>query len=215
MPMPAKDLTGRQFGYLTVLRRSGTTEGTLAKRATWAVRCVCGAEFDAIGSNLTSANRGAKKSCGCRRREMLLDAWGSHGMTAHPAWNTWVAMRSRCRNQKDKDWPNWGGRGISVCERWQQFENFWADMGPTWMPGLTIERQNNSGNYEPGNCIWAGYMVQANNRRGNVHLDTPQGRMTIAQAARAYGVKPVTLRQRILLGWPPERALVPPGFSIS
>lgn len=213
MPMPAVDLTGRQFGYLTVLHRHGTTTGTLSKRATWMVRCVCGKEFVAVSQNLRGTNRGPTKSCGCRRGEMLLEAWGTHGMTGHPAWVTWQNMKSRCSNPKDKDWRNYGARGISVCERWASFDAFWQDMGPTYAEGLTLERRGNSGNYEPGNCTWATRKAQANNTRRSVFIETPAGRMTVSQAADRYGVKRVTLAQRLRLGWPMEKALIPPGST--
>lgn len=207
MPMPAVDLTGHQFGYLTVLHRCGTTEGTRAKRATWTVQCVCGKEFTTIGQNLRGKDRGPKKSCGCRRGEMLVEAWGTHGMTGHPAYISWRNMRLRCSDPKDKDWRNYGARGIQFCASWASFDNFWADMGPTWADGLTLERQNVNGNYEANNCKWADRKTQANNRREHVYLDTPAGRMNVTQAAEHYGLKRITLAQRLLRGWPMEKAL--------
>lgn len=207
MPMPATDLTGRVFGYLTILRRVGTTQ-TIAKRALWEARCICGKLVVRIGTNLLQESRGKKKSCGCRRREMYLEAWGTHGMTSHRAFHTWSAMKSRCGNPNDKDWRNYGARGISVCERWQQsFDAFWEDMGFSYKDGLTIERKDNSGNYHKDNCKWATVREQSNNRRTNVYLDTPAGRLTIAQAAREFGVKEVTLAARLKRGWPVLRAL--------
>jgi hypothetical protein len=123
-------------------------------------------------------------------------------------------MKSRCFNPTDKDWRNYGARGISVCLRWREsFENFWADMGPSYAPGLTLERVRNGGNYEPGNCAWKDRTDQANNRRGNVHIETPVGCMTVSQAADHYGIKRVTLAQRLRLGWPVERALIPPSST--
>ena len=213
MPNPAVDLTGCQFGYLTVLRRAGTTNG-VTRRATWEVQCICGKVFTAIGGNLRGKTRGTKKSCGCRRREMLLDSWKTHGMTGHPAWIAWSNMRSRCSKTHDKDWRNYGARGITVCERWQSsFENFWVDMGPTYQKGLTLGRINNDGPYEPSNCAWVNRQDQANNTRRSVHIETPAGRMTVSQAAERYGVKRVTLAQRLRLGWTIERALIPPGST--
>lgn len=208
MAMPAVDLTGQVFGYLTVLSRHGSTSGTNT-RATWMCRCICGSRVVKIGVNLRLSSRGSKKSCGCRISELYLESRGTHGMTGHPAWVTWTNMRSRCENPKDKDYRNYGARGIVVCERWRAFNLFWADMSPTYRAGLTIERMDNSQGYEPENCRWRSWTRQANNRRNNVMMDTPIGRITVAQAARRYGFKSITLRKRIEKGWPPERLLEP------
>jgi hypothetical protein len=117
-------------------------------------------------------------------------------------------MKSKCSNPNDKDWPNYGGRGISVCERWRDsFDAFWEDMGSTYSDDLTIERKDNNGNYQADNCRWATVREQSNNTRFNVWLDTPAGRMTVAQAARFYDIKTVTLRARLKKGWPVLRAL--------
>ena len=214
MPMPVNDLTGQTFGYLTILRREGLCNRKKSRRATWLAKCVCGEQVVVIGANICSTKRGALKSCGCRRGEMLVAARDTHGMTGHPAWVTWSNMRSRCTNPKDKDWRNYGARGITVCVRWRDsFANFWADMGPTWQEGLTLDRRRNAGNYTPTNCRWATVQEQSNNRRGNVMVRTPKGTMTVVQAARLYGIKPVTLYARIRWGWPVHKALVPPGST--
>ncbi len=214
MVMPVKDMTGLTFGYLTVLRRHGLSNRPRSKQATWLCRCICGEEVVRIGANLRSTLRGPKKSCGCRHGEMIVDATGSHGMTNHPAFSTWTAMRSRCSNPNDKDWRNYGARGIRVCARWREsFENFWADMGATWQRGLTLDRKRNDRGYSPANCRWATAEQQSNNRRGNIFITTPSGRMSIAQAARAFGVKPITLRKRLERGWTVAKALIPPECS--
>lgn len=208
MPNPPKDLTGKVFGYLTVIGRAGSTTWTKKRQATWLLRCVCGARVIRAKNALTSPNRGGLKSCGCRRREMILAATGTHGMTGHPAWVTWNNMLSRCRNPKDKDWRNYGARGIDVCARWaESFANFWEDMGASWTLGMTLDRVDNSGNYEKANCRWATVSEQSNNRRGNVVIQTPNGRMTVAQASREFGVKAITIHKRIERGWPEDQLL--------
>ena len=209
MVMPAVDLTGQMFGYLTILRRVASTTGSNV-RARWLARCTCGREVVVIGQNLRNPNRSAKKSCGCRRGEQVVDGRGSHGLTGQSGWHTWIGMRSRCRNPGDKDWRNYGARGITVCERWDNsFEAFWEDMGPTHRPGATIERMDNSRGYEAGNCQWRGYRRKANNRRNNVRLLTPMGSLTVAQAARRYKLNPGMIYQRVQRGWPEHLLLIP------
>jgi hypothetical protein len=83
------------------------------------------------------------------------DAQRTHNMSGHPAYRSWNGVWARCTNRKNPDWKSYGGRGIKVCKRWGEFETFWADMGPTWKPGLALCRKNIDGNYTKRNCHWA------------------------------------------------------------
>jgi hypothetical protein len=125
-----------------------------------------------------------------------------HGMSKHPAYWVWRSMRDRCRLSTHQAWKNYGARDITVCARWDDFENFWADMGPTYQPGLTIERRNNNAGYSPENCYWATPKVQANNKRTNRRVETPDGEMTVAEAAECSGLGRGTLYSRLNRGWP-------------
>ena len=110
----------------------------------------------------------------------------------HPLYAVWRSMKARCFLPSHQAWHLYGGRGITVCERWLKFENFWADMGPIYRPGLTLERINNAGNYTPNNCAWVTRRTQARNRRTNHIIATSWGEMTIVEAAERSGINAAT-----------------------
>jgi hypothetical protein len=150
-------MTGQKFGRLTVLRR----EGSQGKGATWLCLCDCGTEHVVRRSDLTSGNT---KSCGCLRREQASKASLSHGQSGTPTYASWEAMKRRCLNPNSPDYHRYGGRGITVCDRWLSFENFLADMGER-AEGTSLGRIGDEGNYEPGNVRWMTPEEQAANRR--------------------------------------------------
>jgi hypothetical protein len=136
-------------------------------------------------------------------------------MSEHPAFWVWRSMHDRCELPTHHAWKNYGGRGITVCAAWSSFEAFWADMGPGYVPGLTLDRKDNSLGYCPENCRWATRIVQARNKRGNRLIHTNFfGRITIKEAAQKAGLKYTTLLYRIDVGCPTETALtLPPDPS--
>ena len=129
------------------------------------------------------------------------------------AYLAWRRMLNRCYLKTAMDYKNWGGRGISVCDRWRNFENFVSDMGqpPTV---LTLDRINNEGNYEPGNCRWASRREQCRNRRFNRVFSLNGKTQLLVDWARDIGISEVTLRSRIdILCWPLEKALTHPPVA--
>lgn len=158
-----KDLTGLRFGRWSVASFAGMvgTEG-----AHWICRCDCGTERRVRSLNLRS---GKTVSCGCYNLEAIAERSRSHGHAQRgakpPEYLAWENMRKRCNNPSDPRFKWYGARGISVCERWNSFENFLADVGRRPSRKHSLDRINNDGNYEAGNCRWTTAIVQQNNRR--------------------------------------------------
>lgn len=181
------DLADKRFGRLTVLRYAGKKD---RRNHLWLCRCDCGTEKVVIGGNLL---RGNTRSCGCLKREIHT----SHGAWGNPTYVSWNTMLQRCLNHRKPAYRRYGGRGITVCERWRRFENFLADMGER-PAGRTLDRYpDKDGNYEPGNCRWATPTEQANNTKRNVWVEFRGERKTIAQWARELSMKENTLRRRL------------------
>ena len=164
MPGPRrKKLLGLRFGNLIVASEAPTIGSGRFAVAAWNCLCDCGQSAVVRSTNLLC---GITKSCGCLRVPPSPVRHGHHTRTCRSReYQSWAAMRQRCLNPKHKAWPDYGGRGISICARWASFENFLADMGRKPGPGYSIDRKNVHGNYEPSNCRWATASEQIANRR--------------------------------------------------
>jgi hypothetical protein len=130
-------------------------------------------------------------------------------MSKDPMFLSWCAMRRRCSNPADSAYPSYGGRGITVCDRWQVFENFLADMG--YRPaGMSLGRIDNDQGYCPENCRWESSRQQNNNKRNNRFIEAFGESATVPEWARRLGIPHTTIETRIARGWLPERALTQP-----
>lgn len=195
---------GDRFGRLTLVRKVAGSR--------WLCRCDCGNITTVTGSNLGKSTN----SCGCghhyaqqRRRTH------GHNWRNSAVYRAWRNAKTRCYNPKCSHWARYGGRGIAMCARWRDsFEAFAADMGPR-LPGYTLERKNNDGNYEPGNCLWAPHAAQARNKGNTLTFDGH----TLKDIATQRGLSYYTVRAAFIRGRNPmtflPRRYSAPGMSIS
>jgi hypothetical protein len=203
------NLPGDRYGRLTLVE-----EVAGQGRSRWVVRCDCG---EVRQVRLSSLRNGNSISCGCYRREAAAAngrANATHGWHGHPLYNIHYQMMRRCYDQKSERFADWGGRGITVCERWHSVENFVEDMYPTYSPELSLEREDNNLGYSPANCVWATRTEQNRNTRRN-RLIAYQGRnVSLAEACELTGLNYKRVHQRIHgYGWSIPRALESTDFQ--
>ena len=194
---------GDRFGEWTVLKEVEKR----GRRRVLLCRCSCGLEKPLL---LEILLRGDSTKCrSCASRAMPRPA-RPPGKSQSPEYSCWHAMRQRCSNPHNASYSRYGGRGIKVCDRWQLFDNFLADMGPRPSLEHTLDRLDNNKDYEPSNTRWSSADVQQNNKRSCTYL-TAEGRtQTVKQWARELGIHHNTLRKRINSGWNIEQALAEP-----
>ena len=192
-----KDIQGRRYGKLTAMSYIGNDK---TGRALWRCKCDCGAECILNSHHLISGNT---TSCGCKTTK--------HNMTNTRLFKIWSGIKERCLNSSSKDYENYGGRGIGVCQEWQSdFLPFylWA-IKNGYQESLTIDRIDNSKGYAPDNCRWATPKVQASNRRTNRRLEY-QGKLdTISGWSNATGIGASTIQYRLSREWPIDLVLGP------
>lgn len=207
MNKSVKDIAGKTFGRITVISFAGSEKGN----SNWLCRCKCGVEKVIQRCSLVS---GATQSCGCLSLEISRVVNVVHGETSNgkssPEYHAWEHMKSRCFNPNCKEYKWYGSRGITVCERWMDFPNFLTDMGRKPLPDLSIERINNDGNYEPGNCKWGTTDEQRNNQRNNRKIEIGGVTANLFQWLSQYQVKKGAYYSRINRGWDVERAITQP-----
>lgn len=194
------DLTNKKFGRLTVLIRNGIKDGQYF----WKCKCDCGKEVSVRSRDI---RKGKTISCGCWNNEKRI----KHGKYKTPEYGIYQNMKSRCIHKSNIMYHRYGGRGITVCDRWlESFENFLEDMGKRPSHIHSIDRINNDGNYEPSNCRWATKLEQDNNRSTCIKLISNGEEHTISEWARKLNTVGETIRCRLKRGWSIDEAVNTP-----
>lgn len=199
-----KDITGQRFGMLVALEFVGNQDG---KYPAYLCQCDCGKQKTVLGQSLRNAGT---DSCGCNTKRKLSESLTKHGHAHTKIYKVWAAMKDRCNNPNNTHFAEYGGRGIAVCERWtESFANFLADMGER-PEGMTIDRIDNAGNYEPSNCRWATRTRQQRNRRVNRLLTVNGETKCVSDWAAITGVPRGRIASRLDRGWTEEAAVMTP-----
>lgn len=192
MGLKIRDLTGQKFGKITPIKPLDKRKN---KKVVWLCKCDCGNECEIAGTNLTSGNT---RSCGCIAKP--------HGMFGTRIYNVWHAMKERCYVPTQISYPNYGGRGIKVCDEWLDFIPFmnWAYENGydenSKRGECTLDRIDPNKDYCPENCRWVPYSVQANNKTDNVYLEYQGITDTLSNHARRVGLNPITVESRKVKG---------------
>jgi len=198
------DEVGNVYGRLTVVSETGQDD---YGNYQWNCLCSCGQTTEVKGGSL---RKGDTKSCGCLQRDISRDQLKTHGMSNTQTYERWVAMRQRCINPTNESYPNYGGRGISVCDDWvDSFETFYSDMGAK-PEGRSLDRVDNNGDYNKDNCRWATKTEQDNNKRTNKLLTYDERTQTLAQWCSELNLSSTAVAYRLRNGWSTKDALTIP-----
>ena len=185
-----EDLTGQVFGQLTVIERAENK----GKQPAWRCRCECGNEVIVQAGNL----KHGQQTCGCGKIGNR-----KHGMCHTKIYRKWASMMNRCYNPNEPAFDRYGGRGIKVCERWHDFNNFYEDVSQMEnfnRAGYTLDRIDVNGDYTPENCRWVDWKTQNRNRRNNIKIEYDGVEMTLMEAAERSGISYRTLQGRYRRG---------------
>lgn len=199
------DKTGMVFGRLTVIRRILPGRNHTYY---WLCQCQCGNQTEVSSHNLNL--KSPTQSCGCLQKEAAAESSSTHRDTGSREHHTWGGIIQRCHNTNSPAYPDYGGRGIIVCERWRvSYEAFLKDMDRC-PKGMSLDRINNNGNYEPGNCRWTTRLVQNRNRRDNKIFTVKGITGCMSALSEHFGLPNRSVLWRIKNGWTPEAALTTP-----
>ena len=201
-----KILTGEKFGKWSVIERAPNK----GRAVMWRCRCDCGTEKIVHGTSLKSGTSTMCRSCADRSHKPR-----SHGLTKHPLYRTWQRIKSSTTNPNHQDYEWYGGKGVSVCEEWfHDFTKFYEwSITHGYQPGLTIDRIEVDGNYEPSNCRWIPFKEQTLNRTDSVYLTHNGITRTVKEWSQITGIKPSTLYARFHKGWPHDKILSTQSYA--
>lgn len=201
----ALDLTNIVFGRLTVVKKGDSIKtpcGSVV--AVWLCKCSCGNEKEVRAGDLRS---GRVRSCGCFNNEVRIARSTTHGMKGLNIYYVWQNMKSRCDNIEDVNYHNYGGRGITYCDKWADFEGFYEDMGEA-PNSLSLDRIDNDGGYNKENCRWATREQQTLNKQNSKKIMFEGKLMHIKKVAEKVGLKHSTLYERLYVyNWPLDKAI--------
>lgn len=194
---------GERFARLTVLSGAGRKNGR------YLCNCLC-----SCGSTVTTSEHDLRAnhttSCGCSQRDKFRAIITKHGHSGTATYRTWIMMRNRCLNERTPDYKNYGQRGITICERWDSYVEFLADMGERPSVKHSIDRIDVNGNYSPANCRWATHAEQMRNTRANRLVSLRGTTVRLIDACERFGIEPRLAHSRLALGWEVHDALTRP-----
>jgi hypothetical protein len=194
------DIKGQKFGRLRAIKYLGWVKYSKV----WLCKCDCGEKRNVESRKLRN---GIVISCGCFHLERVTEASTKHGLSRSNEYSIWRGMFDRCTNSRKKGFENYGGKGITVCNRWKKFENFYGDMGPRPSKKHSIDRKNGKRGYSKNNCRWATPLEQMCHTRRNRFLTYEGKTLHLAEWARLIGISKSTLYYRWKQGWPVEKVL--------
>lgn len=203
---------GYRFGRLFVVKRNGVRPNGSGFLKAWDCLCDCGVKLTTTGRSLITGNT---KSCGCFARDNVISRNTTHGLSRSTEYKILHGMKKRCTNPKDKKYSFYGARGIKVCDRWSDVENFVADMGPRPSVKHSIDRYpNKNGDYAPDNCRWATQKEQCRNTRRNRAITMDGKTLCVSEWCETLGLSPQRVNVRIQRGMEPSLALTKPFFPV-
>jgi len=206
-PPRVKDISGMRRGLLVAVKYLRCGEN---RHAIWLTQCDCGKSHEVESAAFV---RWQYQSCGCYRDKAVGNANRKHGGKFTKLYAIWVGMIQRCHNPNHHAYARYGGRGITVCERWRNsFEAFHEDMGERPSDRHSIDRINNELGYCKENCAWKTYTEQARNRRGNRLVEYKGEKITVAEWTERLGMSRAAVRKRLDDGWSIEEAVTTPNM---
>jgi hypothetical protein len=195
MKTQIKAATGKKFGFLTVV--------SIESSKKCKVKCDCGNQKII---SIWEFNNCRHKSCGCKKSKLISSKLSKISKNKMHLYNRWAGMMARCNNKNHNSYKNYGGRGITVSEKWKNFNSFFDDMGNTYKKGMSIDRIDNNLGYFKENCKWSTPSEQARNTRKNIIIETPKGKMSLPEACELFQISYSALKQRIKkLNWKGSR----------